>query len=63
MSNTIGHNGTTGWVMSPRGEERAAKRTDRAAAIAEAWADASEVETGESFPAFVGMVARRTQVR
>lgn len=29
--------GKTGWVSSPRLDERASKRTERAAAIREAW--------------------------
>lgn len=40
MSRTIGHNGTTGWVSSPRREELAKKRSERQAAILAAWEEA-----------------------
>lgn len=42
MSNTIGHNGTTGWVSSPHIAERAAKRSERQAALIAARAEATE---------------------
>jgi len=42
MARTIGHNGTTGWVSSPRRDELAAKRSARQAAIRAAWAEIDE---------------------
>jgi len=41
MSNTIGHNGSTGWVISPRIQERAEKRSARQAALIEARSEAA----------------------
>jgi hypothetical protein len=43
MARTIGHNGTTGWVSSPRREELAKKRSERQAALIAARAEAREV--------------------
>lgn len=63
MSNTIGHNGTTGWVMSPRTDERCAKRTERREAVAAAWVEAADVEAADVAPAFAGTSARRRPSR
>lgn len=48
MSRTIGHNGTTGWVVSRRLDERGAKRTTRREALRVAWDEVAEAEAAEA---------------